>query len=509
MTRPTLLAILLLAGAVAAVYAYRLSDAPIYLTPDEVVIGLDAHTLATTGKDLRGRTLPLYFQIDEFPIKGTIWYQPIIMYVTAAVLKVAPLTAWAVRTPAVILGVISTVLMFLLGRRLFGDVSGAIVAAVLLALAPAHFIHSRFAMDYVYLVPFILGWLCALAAYLDGKDPRLLVIAGLCLGAGFYSYISAMALMPLYVVLTVMVVMREGRPGHWRHVAITFAAMLAVFVTWVATHLSVFTDTFARYGLDRSDRIGLLDRVEHYWQYFGPSFLFFNGGSQLVFSTRMGGVLPLVALALLPVGLITVLRRPTPIRLVIGVGLLTAPVPALMLDEGGAINRALAIVPFGALLAAMGFDALTADRAALRRATAAAIVGAAVLQFAIFQRDYYGDYRARSASWFQYNIDGGLSAIVERTQGGSRPVYFDDGIRWVESYWKFHLAAANRLDLLATTRSSTHVDRDVPAGSLMMIPATEAALAEEARTAVRNSEFRLVREITEPDGTISFMVLER
>lgn len=509
MTRPTLLAILLLAGAVAAVYAYRLSDAPIYLTPDEVVIGLDAHTLSTTGKDLRGRALPLYFQIDEFPIKGTIWYQPIIMYATAAVLKVAPLTAWAVRTPAVILGVISTVLMFVLGRRLFGDVSGAVVAAVLLALAPAHFIHSRFAMDYVYLVPFILGWLCALAAYLDRQEPRLLVIAGLCLGAGFYSYISAMALMPLYVVLTVLVVLREGRPGHWRHVAVTFGALLALFVIWSATHLSVFADTFARYWLDRSDRIGLLDRVEQYWQYLGPSFLFFNGGSQLVFSTRMGGVLPLVALALLPVGLIAVLRRPTPFCLVIAVGLLTAPVPALVLDEGGAINRALAIVPFGVLLAAMGFDALTARRIVVRRTAAAAIVVGAILQFAIFQRDYYGDYRARSASWFQYNINGGLSAIVERTQGGSRPVYFGDGIRWVESYWKFHLAAVNRLDLLATTRSVTHVDPNVPAGSLVMIPATDAGFAEAGRTAIRNNEFRLVSEITEPDGTISFMVLER
>ena len=86
MTRPTLLAILLLAAAVAALYAYRLSDSPIYLTPDEVVIGLDAHALATTGADLRGRTLPLYFPIDEFRVKGTIWYQPVIMYLTAAVL---------------------------------------------------------------------------------------------------------------------------------------------------------------------------------------------------------------------------------------------------------------------------------------------------------------------------------------------------------------------------------------------------------------------------------------
>ena len=46
----------------------------------------------------------------------------------------------------------------------------------------------------------------------------------------------------------------------------------------------------------------------------------------------------------------------------------------------------------------------------------------AVAQFSVFARDYFGDYRVRSASWFQYNIRGGLDAIVERTAGGARPV---------------------------------------------------------------------------------------
>ena len=32
-------------------------------------------------------------------------------------------------------------------------------AALLLALTPAHFIHSRFALDYLYPVPFTLAWL--------------------------------------------------------------------------------------------------------------------------------------------------------------------------------------------------------------------------------------------------------------------------------------------------------------------------------------------------------------
>src|SRR5215204_4001227 len=217
MTRPTLLAILLLAAAVAALYAYRLSDSPIYLTPDEVVIGLDAHALATTGADLRGRTLPLYFQIDEFRVKGTIWYQPLIMYVTAAVLTIAPLTEWAIRSPAVLIGVIDVVLMFLLLRRLFPESSLAWLGAIFLALSPAHFTHSRFAMDYIYPLPFILGWLYALSVYLSSRRRTALAIAGLCLGLGFYSYIAAIVLMPALFALTVVVLWREGRLADWKY----------------------------------------------------------------------------------------------------------------------------------------------------------------------------------------------------------------------------------------------------------------------------------------------------
>ena len=509
MTRPTLLAILLLAAAVAALYAYRLSDSPIYLTPDEVVIGLDAHALATTGADLRGRTLPLYFQIDEFQVKGTIWYQPAIMYLTAAVLTMAPLTEWAIRSPAVVIGVIDVVLMFLLVRRLTPGPSPAWLAAILLALSPAHFTHSRFAMDYIYPLPFILGWLYALAVYLERRRPAPLAIAGLCLGLGFYTYIAAIVLMPAFFGMTLIVLWREGRVADWKYAAAGFAAPLVLFVIWIATHLGVFAETFARYEFGSSNRVGMLDRFGLYWRYFSPSFLFFNGGSQLVFSTRVAGVFPIVSLLLLPVGLIAVLRRPSAMGVVAVVGLLAAPLPAIMLDEGSAINRALELVPFGIVLSVFGFNALGQARPPLQNLAAIALIAITAWQFALFGSDYFGDYRRRAASWFQFNIRGGLTAIVDHTDGAVRPVYLNDAIRWVDSYWRFHLAAAGREDLLASTRGFTHLDRQVPSGSLLLVNFTDPAMAAETRAAIRAGDFRLVREIAEPDGTISFVVLER
>jgi len=509
MTRPTLLAILLLAAAVAALYAYRLSDSPIYLTPDEIVIGLDAHALATTGADLRGRTLPLYFQIDEFRVKGTTWYQPVIMYLTAAVLTIAPLTERAIRSPAVLIGVVDVVLMFLLVRRLSTEASPAWLAAILLALSPAHFTHSRFAMDYIYPLPFILGWLLALSVYLESRRRAALAIAGLCLGLGFYSYIAAIVLMPAFFALTLLVLWREGRAADWKYAAAGFAGPLIPFAMWIATHLGVFAETVARYGFGSANRVGALDRFGLYWRYFSPSFLFFSGGSQLVFSTRMAGVFPLAALLLLPAGLLAVLRRPSPLGTVAAIGLLAAPLPAIVLDEGSAINRALEIVPFGIVLSIIGFNWLAQARPALRTASAAALIAVTAWQFAAFGSDYFGDYRRRAAGWFHFNVRGALAAIVDQTSGARRPVYLNDAIPWVDSYWRFHLAAVGREDLLDSTRGFTDLDPAVPAGSLLLVNFTDPAMAAETGAAIRAGDFHLVREITEPDGMVSFVVLER
>src|SRR5437899_1005080 len=46
-----------------ALYLSHLERPVPYLTPDELFSGLTAHAVATTGRDLNGRFLPLFFQL--------------------------------------------------------------------------------------------------------------------------------------------------------------------------------------------------------------------------------------------------------------------------------------------------------------------------------------------------------------------------------------------------------------------------------------------------------------
>ena len=156
----------------AALYLFDLANTPVYFGGDEAHFAVGAHSIATTGRSLRGDRLPLFVNLaDPLGGKSQVWgdtyYQPFLFYVNAVVMKVAPLSITSVRLPAAVIGgVLSPMLLFLVARRLIGHAMPALVAALVLALAPTHLILSRQALDYVAPIPFLIGWLWSLDAFM-------------------------------------------------------------------------------------------------------------------------------------------------------------------------------------------------------------------------------------------------------------------------------------------------------------------------------------------------------
>ncbi len=157
-----------LAAAVLLLYGYGLDHTPPHLHHDEVVISLQAHSIATTARDFEGRLLPLYFHMPQ--VEERAWYQPAIVYFTALFLKVLPTTEASFRFPTAVIATVDVLLMFLTARRLFGAKRWGWVAAVLLAATPTHYILGRVAFDFIHPLPFVLGWLLAMLIYLERRD---------------------------------------------------------------------------------------------------------------------------------------------------------------------------------------------------------------------------------------------------------------------------------------------------------------------------------------------------
>jgi 4-amino-4-deoxy-L-arabinose transferase-like glycosyltransferase len=368
----------ILLSIVAVAYLWRLGDAPIYLAPDEAIIANDAYAVATTGRALNGTLLPLYFQAGIY----NSWFMPVIYYAVAGILQVLPLAEWSIRVPTALAGVLSVALTYLVGRRLYGDRLAAAIAALVLACSPAFFILSRYALDYTLPVPFILGWLwCLLIAFerprplpstllraapseVEGR--RWFAAAGLCLGAGWYAYISSIVMMPVYAVMTLALLAAKKRDRREMAAFVAgFALPLTLFVAWLLQHPEAIEATARRYGLIEAtpaasagsifQTFDLGAMLVRFVTFFRFDFLFQLGDVYLPFSTRNTGVFVGAAGMLIGAGIVGALFTfRSAMTLLVLAGFLVSPLAASVLQEEGAIRRATGMLAFGALLAGLG-----------------------------------------------------------------------------------------------------------------------------------------------------------
>jgi hypothetical protein len=225
------------------------------------------------------------------------------------------------------------------------------------------------------------------------------------------------------------------------------------------------------------------ERVSVYWDYFNPAFLFFSGGSNLTAATRKIGVFLLPVSLFLMRGIYELWRRrPAAVSLMLLTGLAVAPLPATLVDERYAIQRELFVLPFGVLISVFGALYLLRDGRYAVRIVAVALLAAMPIQFAYFYRDYFTDYRIRSAFWFDPANVRGISEYLlahDPPRQAAPAMYFSQDLDDVAARWRFYLIKNGREDLLQRTRmfdpGGLNV-REVPPGSLLVFYANDPAV---------------------------------
>jgi hypothetical protein len=528
--KPTIALTLLAAGAIL-LYAADLGHAPIYLHDAEVLFALHAHSIARTLHDTNGRLLPLYFQMPQ--IGGNVWFHPMVVYAMALWLKLVPLSDAAIRFPTVLVALANIILIYFVARRLFESPRWALLSAALLALTPAHFIHGRLAMDYLFPVPFVLAWMLCLLMFLEQPRPRTLFLATSALGIGIYSYIASAIMMPLYLAITLAVILTTmERPVRWCLIAIAGFAWPLSALMWIAFHPQVLVETLTRYGLNRGVAAPwpkdapiavvlstlwrtsrLADRVSQYWSFFDPAYLFLTGGfANVVNSTRHVGVFPMPFLGLIPAGVVALLLRRRPIvDALVLVGFATAPLAAcLAVPERYAIDRELELLPFGVLIAVAGTRYLLAAPVKSMRMAGVALLAAVPLHFAFFTFDYYRDYPRTAAFWFNWNSRDATAALVDLAARQPPPLIYVSTHHTtnLEAYWKLYAIEYGREDLLARTKPFDSEQFDAAAiapGSLLLVGRDDTALTP----AIDAGILRRAATIAEPADPPFFSVLFR
>ena len=478
---------LLIAGAVALVagviYCSALEVAPLSVTKDEASFAIQSYAVATTGRDINGNRLPLYFQEPGF----SIGRDPIYIYATALVLQFVPLSESALRIPTTVAAAISAGLIVLVAYEIFGSAALAALAGLLLAVTPVFFIRSRAALSVMLPVPFQLTWLLFLLRY--SRDGRLRqALAGVAaLGVGVYSYLGMQFLAPMHLVFSIAEMVRRRQ---WRHCVIAlavFAVLMMPLAIWQLQHPSRMTDLATGYGVypagltplqglkDVLSWSSLANRSDIYWNAFNPSRLFFSGESSLIDSTRSAGLYPVAYLILLPLGIYDFCRRPWSVAtLAILSVFLIAPIPGALVGHD-TIARYLIVAPLAALLAAGAIDRLWKSGWFVLRVASVAAVLLSVVLFYGFYKNYMTEWRVASAFYFGANLKGAMERVLAvQPDAAPEVVYLSEKIPDANIYWEFYRRVARRDDLIGRERrlQLTASDwRDTTGRALAIVPA--------------------------------------
>lgn len=178
-----------------------LSRYPLGLHQDEAYSAYNAWAVMNYGVDSYGYTRPVYY---------TVWgsgMSVLYSYLTMPFLALGGVNVWMIRLPQAILGSISVLAAYGLGKELLSKRFGLLFAA-LLAINPWHIKQSRFGLDANLAVPMLLFAICFLIRYFNGKKKSIWGVA-FFFGLTLYSYALTWVVVPVLLLVCILVYRRK------------------------------------------------------------------------------------------------------------------------------------------------------------------------------------------------------------------------------------------------------------------------------------------------------------
>ncbi len=292
---------------------------------------------------------------------GDRWLQPLGVYATTIAHTVMP-GFFAGRWASVLIASVNATLIFLVAWRLLASQAAAAAAALVLILVPAHMTYGRQGVDAIYIVPFVLLWLCALLGFLRRDLPSGIAVASMSLGAGVYATPAAPLTMAFLFVTMMVVLWIAGRRKMSTMVIAAggFAIMLLPLAIWFAVNPHTYMDTYGSWAIHPAHIRNPLDgltaffnsntlgtRASAYWSMLDPSYLFLAGVDAR--APLHWAAAPLIAL-----GIYRCALRPSPESSAVLAGALVAPLAGASFGLPHYMAHAMALTPFLALLSGYG-----------------------------------------------------------------------------------------------------------------------------------------------------------
>ena len=336
---------------------YAVDRFPIYFFADEATHAVYAQDLIDRGfQDAQGHFLPIYFEAA-----GNRWTPLLSVYVHAISVGLFGKSIFVTRATSALVSVLAAVAVVLILRLGFRSRYWW-AGALLMAVAPAWFLHSRTGFETVMMASFFA---CTLLCYLlyRTRSPRYLYATILFGAATFYTYSNGQMVMAAFALFVLIADLRYHLK-NWRTLlpALLLIALVAIPVlrfraqqpASMTTHLRAI-DSYLFHSMPASEKA--LEFLKRFAYGLSPSYWFIPNSHDLARHIMKGyGHLNIWLLPFLLVGVgLCLWRVKQPAHRAILLAALATPVGAALVDVS--ITRVLAFIPVASVLIGLGLDA--------------------------------------------------------------------------------------------------------------------------------------------------------
>ena len=375
----TLLIITLIAATLRLV---SLTTNPPELNIDEIAFAYDAYSILQTMRDHHGNFLPLAFEsVGDYKSPG-------IIYLLVPFISFFGLTEFATRLPTALLGTFAIPLLYFLTNILTKNKTVSVFSAGALAISPWHIYYSRIASDHLIATTLLLAGSIFLFKILEEPKVRYQLLTALFLSLSMYFYHSHKVAI-LCLIPTILILSKKGYSYLRFKLKVFFIlfVLLTIPLVWLtlfgegnkrAEMVFITKDTeYTRYViLDHFmpyifyPNLNIFTPLSHellllpfFWAsrligYLDPNFLFLNGLGMTNLDISGLGVLYLYDLLLIPLGIISILKKQKQLSFILGSWILISIIPASFANNEFNAGRTLLAYPPIAIISAFGLEYL-------------------------------------------------------------------------------------------------------------------------------------------------------
>lgn len=299
---------------------FLLEKFPVQLNHDEITQLYDAISIAETGRDIYGNTLPFIFQsVNDYK-------PPFYTYITSLFYLFFGGGELTIRLPSAFFGILTILGVYIFTLKLFKDKKVALAASFFTSIAPFEIFYSRKGFENGAGIFLMLLGFSYIFKYFESSKIKWIYLAAGLFGVAMYTYFSHTIILPLLLTLFILIYIKKFKKDskHYLKPLLFFVLIISYLIFMLITNpdtrfrsRTVFITQDPLLGKQISNTDNEFEKwkeifdfsFNRYLKQFEPLYLFGNGLDLTNQGPLGSGPLLLIQLPFLLLGILLISKK--------------------------------------------------------------------------------------------------------------------------------------------------------------------------------------------------------